>query len=80
MKCSTHTENSHASGAESALLERRAPLNVPKAAEYLGISQRHIRRLIAEQRVASYRVGGRVLLNPDDLDELFESGRREALR
>lgn len=60
--------------------ERRSPLDVPGAAEYLGTSPRHVRRLIAERRVASYRLGGRVLLSPDDLDELLERSRREAVR
>jgi excisionase family DNA binding protein len=57
---------------------RRPPLGIPEAAEYLGTSVRHLRRLIAERRVVSYRLGGRVLLSPDDLDQLLTSGRREA--
>jgi excisionase family DNA binding protein len=66
--------------AERRHPERRSPLNIPGAAEYLGTSARHVRRLIAERRVASYRLGGRVLLSPDDLDELLARSRREAIR
>jgi len=57
---------------------RRPPLDVPGSAEYLGTSVRHVRRLVAERRVASYRLGGRVLLDPDDLDDLLARSRREA--
>ena len=64
----------------SASSTRRPPLDIPAASEYLGTTVRHVRRLIAERRVASYRLGGRVLLSPDDLDELLAKGRREALR
>jgi excisionase family DNA binding protein len=59
---------------------RRPPLAIPAAADYLGTTVRHVRRLIAERRVTSYRLGGRVLLNPDDLDELLARSRREAVR
>jgi excisionase family DNA binding protein len=62
------------------IVGRRPPLGIPEAAEYLGTSVRHLRRLIAERRVVSYRLGGRVLLSPDDLDQLLTSGRREARR
>jgi len=60
--------------------KRRPPLDVNAAAGYLGTSSRHLRRLIAERRVSSYRLGGRVLLSPDDLDDLLARSRREAVR
>ena len=66
--------------AERRHPERRPPVGVPEAAKYLGTSVRHLRRLIAERRVASYRLSGRVLLDLDDLDELLARGRREASR
>ena len=59
---------------------RRPPLAIPAAADYLGISIRHTRRLISERKVTSYRVGGRVLLDPNDLDQLLIDNRREAIR
>jgi hypothetical protein len=36
------------------------------------------RRLIAERCLASYRLGGKVLVSPDGIDSLLEAGRREA--
>ena len=71
------SETREISPSESASL-RRPPLGIPESAEYLGTSVRHIRRLISERRVTSYKLGGRVLLNPNDLDELLVKGRREA--
>jgi len=59
---------------------RRSPLSVPDAADYAGLSLRHLRRLIQERRVAHYKVGGRIVISPDDLDSLLEQCRREALR
>lgn len=54
-------------------------LSVPEAAEYLGLSERHIRRLVQERRVSHYKVGGRLVFDPHDLDELLNKSRREAL-
>ena len=64
--------------AERRHPERRPPLDIPASAQYLGTSVRHVRRLVGERRVASYRLGGRVLIDPDDLDELLARSRREA--
>jgi excisionase family DNA binding protein len=73
-----HQENRTSSVRSQS--ERPAPLDIPCAAAYLGTSVRHVRRLVAERRLTSYRLGGKVLLSPDDLDRLLERGRREALR
>lgn len=54
-------------------------LSVPEAAEYLGLSERHIRRLVQERRVSHYKVGARLVFDPHDLDELLNKSRREAL-
>ncbi|MGO8998493.1 MAG: helix-turn-helix domain-containing protein [Polyangiaceae bacterium] len=59
--------------------QRRPPLTVPGAAKYAGTSERHVRRLILERRLASCRLGGRVLVFPDDIDALLEAGRRPAI-
>lgn len=59
---------------------RRPPLSIPAASEYAGTTPRHIRRLIAERQLTSYRLGGKVLVSPDDIDSLLKAGRREAVR
>ncbi len=56
----------------------RPPLDVREAAEYLGTSERHVRRLISERRLSYALVGGKVRLLPDDLDALLAAGRVEA--
>ena len=48
-------------------------LNVPEAADYIGISQRYLRSLIAERKIRVVRIGHRVLLRLIDVDRWLES-------
>lgn len=45
---------------------------------YEWVTTRWLRRQIYEQRVVSYRVSGRVLIDLNDLDAMVDAGRREA--
>jgi len=56
----------------TAVHPRGPLLDVIAAAQYLGTSPRHIRRLIAERRIAFVRIGGKVRLCAADLDTLVE--------
>jgi excisionase family DNA binding protein len=58
--------------------EHRPPLDVPGAAEYLGVGERFVRRLIQERRVPHFKLGSKVRLSPEDLDHLLAQARREA--
>ena len=48
-------------------------LNVREAADYIGISQRYLRSLIAERKIRVVRIGHRVLLRLIDVDRWLES-------
>lgn len=48
-------------------------LNVPEASQYIGISQRNLRSLIAERKIKVARIGHRVLLRLIDVDRWLES-------
>jgi len=50
-------------------------LKVCEAAEYLNTSERFIRRLIAERRIAFHKVGRHVRLAVADLDAFVAAGR-----
>ena len=55
------------------LLERplevhRRPLDIREAAEYLGTTERHMRRLRDRREVPGFKVGGKVRFDPDKLD------------
>jgi excisionase family DNA binding protein len=50
-------------------------LTVDQAAERLGMSVRHVRRLLAERRVAYHRLGRAVRLHPADLDAYVAATR-----
>jgi excisionase family DNA binding protein len=54
-------------------------LTVREAAEYLNMSERFVRRLIAERRIAFHHVGRHVRLAMADLDAFLAAGRVEAL-
>lgn len=54
-------------------------LSVPEAAEYLNTSERFVRRLISERRIAFHHVGRHVRLALSDLDAYLAAGRVEAI-
>jgi excisionase family DNA binding protein len=54
-------------------------LSVPETAEYLNTSERFVRRLIAERRIAFHHVGRHVRLALSDLDLWLASSRVEAI-
>ncbi|MDD7935486.1 helix-turn-helix domain-containing protein [Actinomycetospora straminea] len=54
-------------------------LTVPAAADYLGTSERFIRRLIAQRRIAFHRVGRHVRLAEVDLEAFAQAGRVEPI-
>lgn len=55
----------------STITQHRPPLNVEQAAEYLGMKTRFIRRLIDQRRIAFFKVGRFVRLDPDVLDQFL---------
>lgn len=42
-------------------------MNYVQAAEFLTLSASHLRRMVMERRVPHYKVGGRVVFDPDEL-------------
>jgi len=44
------------------------------------LTERWLRRLVAERRVAYHKCGGRLLFDLADIDALAEGGRVEAVR
>lgn len=52
-------------------------LGVPQAAEYLGTTERFIRRLVADRRVVFYKVGRHIRFNIADLEAFVQAGRVE---
>jgi excisionase family DNA binding protein len=53
-------------------------LTIDQAAERLGTSERFVRRLIAERRIAYIRVGRHVRIAEADLASFIAAGRIEA--
>ena len=58
---------------------RRPLLDIRAAGTYTGLGERYMRRLRADRTVPCVRIGGRLLFDPDDLDELIERHREPAI-
>jgi excisionase family DNA binding protein len=52
-------------------------LTVEAAARRLGMSTRHLRRLVAERQIAHHRFGRLVRLDPADVEAYIAAGRVE---
>jgi excisionase family DNA binding protein len=70
------------SGSRQNRQARRHPerFGIAVAAERMGLSERHVRRLVFERRIPHYKVGSRVVLDAEDCEAFLASQRREALR
>jgi excisionase family DNA binding protein len=51
----------------------RPPLDLAEAAEYLGTSERHVRRLVAEHGLPFVKLGRKVRFQVTDLDAFIEA-------
>jgi excisionase family DNA binding protein len=54
-------------------------LSIDELAEHLGVTVRHVRRLVAERRVPYLKVGRLVRFDPEDVAGWLEDGRRPRL-
>lgn len=65
-------------GKTASEAEKRPLLTPADAAEYLGVSERWIRRGMNDGYFPYIKLGPRkVMIDPDDLDELRERSRRK---
>ena len=55
-------------------------LDLVQASRYLGTSERHLRRLWQERRIAAVKVGRRVRFTRRDLDAYIDANRYRAVR
>lgn len=51
-------------------------LDINELAEHLGVTHRHIRRLIAERRIPYVKVGRLIRFDPDEISGWLDQGRR----
>ena len=58
-------------------IRRPATLSLPEATRYLNVTDRYIRRLVAEQRIAYFKVGRLLRFAAVDLDAYLEACRVE---
>lgn len=58
----------------------RRMLSTEEAAEYLGTTARHIRRLVTDHELSRYKVGGRNRFADVDLDAWLDARRVEGGR
>jgi excisionase family DNA binding protein len=53
------------------------PLTLAEAAAYLNVTERFMRRLVAERRIAFHKVGHLLRFRATDLEAFLEAGRVE---
>jgi excisionase family DNA binding protein len=54
-------------------------LDIPKLAEHLGVTDRHVRRLVDERRIPYVRWGRRIRFDPDEVARWLEAARVDPL-
>jgi len=57
-----------------ATIDRRLCVNVPEAAEMLGLSRNFVYKLVREGKLPSIRFGKRILIPRAALDKMLEEG------
>jgi excisionase family DNA binding protein len=63
--------------SENGRFGDQRPLSLPEAARYLNVTDRYIRRLVAEQRIAYFKVGRLLRFAAIDLDAYLAACRVE---
>lgn len=51
-------------------------VDISWVAERLGVSERYVRRLIAERRIAHIKLGGPIRFEPGDVERFIDESRR----
>jgi excisionase family DNA binding protein len=55
--------------------DRRPLMDLPTVAKYLGVSERHIRRLVQERRIPFIKWGHPLRFDPDEIDAWVDTKR-----
>ena len=66
--------------ASVTLTERRPLMDLPAVAKYLGVGERHVRRLVQERRIPFIKWGHPLRFDPDEIDAWLDTMRRPAQR
>jgi len=54
-------------------------LSIKQAAEYSSLSQRFLYEIVAKREIRSYKIGKRIVLDSQDLDQYIMQGVREPI-
>lgn len=54
---------------------RRPLMDLPTVAKYLGVAERHIRRLVQERRIPFIKWGHPLRFDPDEIDAWLDTKR-----
>ncbi len=61
--------------ATARVTERRPLMDLPTVAKYLGVGERHIRRLVQERRIPFIKWGHPLRFDPDEIDAWVDTKR-----
>jgi excisionase family DNA binding protein len=59
-------------------MPQRPLLDLKGVAKYIGVSERHVRRLVAERRIPFIKWGSKLHFDPDEIDAWIDQWRRPA--
>ena len=61
--------------AAATVTEGRPLMDLPTVAKYLGVGERHIRRLVQERRIPFIKWGHPLRFDPDEIDAWVDTKR-----
>jgi excisionase family DNA binding protein len=61
--------------ATATVTERRPLMDLPTVAKYLGVTERHVRRLVLERRIPYIKWGHLLRFDPDEIDAWLDTKR-----
>jgi excisionase family DNA binding protein len=61
--------------ATATATDRRPLMDLPTVARYLGVTERHIRRLVQERRIPFIKWGHLLRFDPDEIDAWLDTMR-----
>jgi excisionase family DNA binding protein len=83
-EAATETQNQSSPDGEPATAafpnRPRGLIDLPAVARWLGVSQRHVRRLVFERRIPFIKWGQLLRFDPDEIEAWIEAARVPARR
>ena len=71
-----HGKDQHTGTGDEGIGKLPRLLTIGEVAEYLGVTERHVRRLVAERRIPFVKWGHLLRFDPDEIAAWIDAARR----